>query len=293
MSKKNKITRQKRNEQDVRKHALVEVAQISQDGRQILRSEMSGKKRKLGSSFVACPLNCGQHIAIDNMNLHLDICLTRQDSLNKRNNLSEVQSSHTVAIDGSPVSKVVKSQESNSHVDRPNQDSTKKIMATIFDDYVKRSASDYRLCEKILENKDSKIHPDNIFEHMMKSAKFSKAMRQRFHLHSLKGETSWSTIPSDDSKRIHENSSEVICWYGSTFIKATSHGKEHPLTKHKEKSIALYRDLELVISSSVPSWANDNSQKSRKEFTLKDDQTRLGYRLVQKHSALTVRIFFY
>ena len=254
---------------------------------------MNGKKRKLGSSFVACPLNCGQHIAIDKINFHLDICLARQESLNKRSSHAEVVSSHTLNINGSPVSKVEKNHGSNSHINQLNQSSIKINTGSPFDNNVKRSEAEYRFGEKTFENKDSIIHSENVFEHMMKRSKFSKAMRQRFHLHSLKGDTSWSTIIPDDSNSIHENNLGVICWHGSTFIKATSHGKGHPLTKYKEKSIVPNRDLELVISSSVSSWTNENFPKSRKEFSLKDDQTRLGYRLVQKHSALTVRKLFF
>lgn len=229
---------------------------------------LMGKKTKTlkssqkSSRFVDCPVECGAHVPEHQLNSHLDTCLG--------GSTSKAAGGECAAT--TPKTETTKTENQDTQENTMNLSDTQKAPAST----PKQAPASAKVMAppESLESESTRLaaaatipvsqspetRPD-AFSHMMKQSHkvFSakEPLRQRFHLHS-DGRLSWTT---DDMDSWHENDES---WSATVLLKGS-----RMMQGGVAKNAIQPRDVELTISSSIPSAASPK-------------------RLVRRHSRLSV-----
>jgi hypothetical protein len=229
------------------------------------KTPKSRKSSQKKSRFVDCPLECGAHVPEHQINQHLDSCLGGSYSKPSDNSDKETASktwtpkADTVGQNKEDIDDAAVVSDKQKAVS--GLQSNLKSTSTLHEVALSESRDSIKNSVAAAMIPVSQSPETNAFVHMMKQSQqvFSvkEPLRQRFHLH-CDGHVTWTDTndPSPD-----RSWSSTVLLKGSRMLRRESTGT----------SVGQPRDVELTISSSIPS-----------EMSPK--------RLVTRHSRLSVTL---
>jgi len=211
---------------------------------------LSPNKKTAGSNFASCPLGCGQHVAICNMDWHVDACPNNGKFKTPGISLTDNEQSTTLNRYATSRSTIDVTRSTQSRSETTPEHENEKVSSSIGTGDFQDNKLPHHATSEMRELATEKACTnDNAFSRMMERSHYlySQTMpsnpapiRQTFHLHDTIGRLSWLSVAGEA-----EAVPYTIKWSGSVKIRNL---------KSNDEDI----DLELTLSSSIPSLAPDN-----------------------------------